>query len=261
MSEAAHLLLAEGVGVAYGGCPVVTEAAFGLDAGRLVALVGPNGAGKTTLLRALGGLTPSTGRITVAGTDLLQLPPRERARRIAFLPQGHVVHWPLTARDVVALGRYPHGLADPSRMGARDAAIVDAALARTDASAFAGRQVTTLSGGERARVMLARVLAVEAPILLADEPTAALDPRHQIGIMATLREEARRGALVIAVTHDLGLAARMADEVMVIDRGRIVARGAPRSVLTPQLMREVYGVDALVTEHAGEPVIVPWTAP
>lgn len=260
MSEAAHLLSAERVGVAYGGCPVVTDATFGLDAGKLIALVGPNGAGKTTLLRALGGLAPATGRILVAGADVARLPPRERARRIAFLPQGHVIHWPLTARDVVALGRYPHGLADPARMGARDAAIVDAALARTDASAFAGRQVSTLSGGERARVMLARVLAVEAPILLADEPTAALDPRHQIGIMAALREEARRGTLVIAVTHDLGLAARMADEVIVIDRGRLVARGEPRAVLTPTLMQDVYGVAAFVTEHAGEAVIVPWTA-
>ncbi len=261
MSAAAQLLVAEDVGVAYGGCPVVTGASFGLDAGRLVVLVGPNGAGKTTLLRALGGLAPSTGRITIAGTDLAALAPPERARRIAFLPQGHVVHWPLSARDVVALGRYPHGVNDPARMGARDAAIVDEAMARTDATAFAGRQVTTLSGGERARVMLARVFAVGAPILLADEPTAALDPRHQIGIMAALREEARRGALVIAVTHDLGLAARMADEVMVIDRGRIVARGAPRTVLTLTLLREVYGVEALTLEHEGEPVIVPWTAP
>ncbi len=261
MSGPAHLLVAEDVGIAYGGCPVVTGASFGLDAGRLVALVGPNGAGKTTLLRALGGLTPSTGRIVVTGTDLADLAAPERARRIAFLPQGHVVHWPLSARDVVALGRYPHGVNDPSRMGARDAAIVDEAMARTDATAFAGRQVTTLSGGERARVMLARVFAVGAPILLADEPTAALDPRHQIGIMAALRQEARRGALVIAVTHDLGLAARMADEVMVIDRGRIVARGAPRAVLTPGLLRDVYGVEALVMEHAGEPVIVPWSSP
>lgn len=261
MSGAAHLLAAEDVGVAYGGCPVVTGASFGLDAGRLVALVGPNGAGKTTLLRALGGLAPSTGRIAVAGKDLSALAPPERARRIAFLPQGHVVHWPLSARDVVALGRYPHGVNDPARMGARDAAIVDEAMARTDATAFAGRQVTTLSGGERARVMLARVFAVGAPILLADEPTAALDPRHQIGIMIALKEEARRGALVIAVTHDLGLAARMADEVMVIDRGRIVARGAPRAVLTPTLLRDVYGVETLALEHEGEPVIVPWTAP
>jgi iron complex transport system ATP-binding protein len=261
MSGAAHLLVAEDVGVAYGGCPVVTGASFGLDAGRLVALVGPNGAGKTTLLRALGGLAPSTGRITLAGTDIDALTPPERARRIAFLPQGHVVHWPLSARDVVALGRYPHGVNDPARMGPRDAALVDEAMARTDATAFAGRQVTTLSGGERARVMLARVFAVGAPILLADEPTAALDPRHQIGIMAALKEEAGRGALVIAVTHDLGLAARMADEVMVIDRGRIVARGAPRAVLTPTLLRDVYGVEALTLEHAGEPVIVPWTAP
>lgn len=252
-------LVGDGISVAYGDRPVVSKASFALAPGQLVALIGPNGAGKTSLLRALAGLAPATGTLTIDGEDAARMAPRDRARRIAYLPQGHTVHWPLAARDVVALGRYPHGFSDPSRMGARDRAIVEEAMARTDALAFADRDILTLSGGERARVMLARVFAVEAGILLADEPTAALDPRHQIGIMEALRAEARRGRLVIAVTHDIGLAARMADLVMVIDDGRIAALGPPAAVMTPALLRDVYGVEALAFDHQGQPVLVPWS--
>ncbi|MGU9979141.1 ABC transporter ATP-binding protein [Phreatobacter sp. HK31-P] len=252
-------LVADGLSVAYGDRIVVRDASFALAPGQIVALIGPNGAGKTSLLRALAGLAPATGRLTIDGVDAAGMAPRDRARRIAYLPQGHAVHWPLNARDVVALGRYPHGVNDPSRMGERDSAIVDEAMERTDAAAFAARNILTLSGGERARVMLARVFAVEAGVLLADEPTAALDPRHQIGIMEALRSESRRGRLVIAVTHDIGLAARMADLVMVIDAGRISALGPPAEVMTPALLRDVYGVEALSFDHQGQPVLVPWS--
>ena len=254
-------LAARDLSVAFGTRMVVREASFVLSPGHLVALIGPNGAGKTSLLRAIGGLAPFTGTLQLDGTDLTALPLPERARRIAYLPQGHTVHWPLAARDVVALGRYPHGVNDPLRMSGRDAAIVEEALRRTDALAFADRNVLALSGGERARVMLARVFAVEAGVLLADEPTAALDPRHQIGIMGALRSEARLGRLVVAVTHDIGLAARMADRVMVMDEGRIVAFGPPAEVMTPELLRRVYGIDALAFDHDGQPVLVPWSAP
>ncbi|MFN3567176.1 MAG: ABC transporter ATP-binding protein, partial [Burkholderiaceae bacterium] len=161
-------LVANSLSVAYGDKMVVRNVSFSLAPGRMVALIGPNGAGKTSLLRALAGLAPSTGTLTIDGRDAAQLAPRDRARRIAYLPQGHTVHWPLNARDVVALGRYPHGVSDPTRMGECDSAIVDEAMERTDATAFATRNILTLSGGERARVMLARVFAVEASVLLAD---------------------------------------------------------------------------------------------
>ncbi len=252
-------LVGHGLSVAYGDRTVVHDASFSLAPGQMVALIGPNGAGKTSLLRALAGLAPTTGSLTIDGEDATRMAPRDRARRIAYLPQGHTVHWPLAARDVVALGRYPHGVSDPARMGALDRAVVADAMARTDALAFADRNILTLSGGERARVMLARVFAVEAAVLLADEPTAALDPRHQIGIMEALRAEARRGRLVVAVTHDIGLAARMADLVMVIDEGRIAALGPPAAVMTPTLLRDVYGVEALSFDHQGQPVLVPWS--
>ncbi|MGL4974016.1 MAG: ABC transporter ATP-binding protein, partial [Bosea sp. (in: a-proteobacteria)] len=248
------LLDLSGVSVTLGLKPVVSDASFTSAAGQLVALVGPNGAGKTSLLRAVAGLVPSTGKVHLAGTDVSALSAIERAKNIAYLPQGHQLHWPLTARDVVALGRYPHGASDPTRLSATDAAIVADAMQRTDVARFADRNVQTLSGGERARVMMARVFAVGAQVLLADEPTAALDPRHQLDIMTALKAGAARGALVIAVTHDLGLAARMADQIIVIHEGRIAAIGAPAEVLTADLLREIYGISALHLVQDGEPV-------
>ena len=229
-----------------------------LKAGRFVVLIGPNGAGKTTLLRAMAGLVPASGTISIQNSPLETLSRQERARRIAYLPQGHQVHWPLAARDVVALGRFPHGVGDPARMSPEDTGIVDAAMARTGTTPFADRIVQSLSGGERARVMLARVLAVEAPILLADEPTASLDPHHQLAVMRDLKAEAARGTLVIAVTHDLGLAARLADEVILMAGGRLIRQGTPEAVFTPELLAETYGIRAVYREVDGERLIVPW---
>ena len=251
-------LAAEALGVTLGGRPVVADATFRLAPASLVALLGPNGAGKTSLLRALVGLVPHAGTVRHGGDDLAALGPRERARRIAYLPQGHEVHWPLPARAVVALGRLPHGAADPDRLAPVDAAAVEAAMRTTDTLGFADRPVTTLSGGERARVALARVFAVGAPMILADEPVAALDPGHQLAVMSALKAAAHAGALVVAVTHDLGLAARFADQVLVMREGRIVADGAPDAALAPDVLRDVFGIEAYRATHRGEPVLVPW---
>ena len=231
MSEAA-LLTAQGLGVTLAGRVVLKDVSLALSPGHLVALVGPNGAGKTTLLRALAGLIPSEGEIEIGGHALSALPLRERAKRFGYLPQGHVVHWPLPARDIVALGRYPHGATDPARLSPRDAEAVLRAMQAVDVMEFSERRVTELSGGERSRVALARVLAVEAPVILADEPTASLDPRHQIDVMKNLRATADSGVLVIVVTHDLGLAARFADHVLVLREGRLVSQGAPAEALS-----------------------------
>lgn len=248
----------EGVSVRLGGRAVVDDVTLTLQPGRLVALLGPNGAGKTTLLKAMAGLLPSQGSIRIGGDKLASLSRQLRARRIGYLPQGHQVHWPLSARDVVALGRFPHGLADPVRMGADHASMVHSVMARTDTIRFADQAVMTLSGGERARVMLARALAVEADILLADEPTASLDPRHQIIVMQDLKAESRRGALVIAVTHDIALASRLADEIVLLHEGRVVSHGPPAKVLTDEWLAGVYGVSALRQTIDGEEVITPW---
>jgi iron complex transport system ATP-binding protein len=248
------------VHVRLGGQEVLRGVSASLRGGSLTALLGPNGAGKTTLLRAIAGLVPSAGRILLAGADLAALSLQERARRIAYLPQGHVAHWPLPVRDVVALGRYASGARDPARLGAADRAIVDAAMQRTDCLGFAERNMQTLSGGERARAMLARVLAAEAPVILADEPTAALDPRHQLAVMGLLQAEARRGALVVAVTHDITLAARFADRVILLDGGVVAAEAPPDEALDDARMAAVYGVSVRRPIVDGQAMALPWSA-
>ncbi len=257
MSEAAYLG-AHGLSVNLAGRAVLKDISLSLSSGHLVALVGPNGAGKTTLLRALAGLVPSVGSIDVGGAPLASLSLRERARRFGYLPQGHLVHWPLPARDIVALGRYPHGATDPARLKSDDAEAVLRAMRAADVVEFAARRATELSGGERSRVALARVLAVEAPVILADEPTSSLDPRHQIEVMKTLRGATERGVLVIVVTHDLGLAARFADRVMVLSGGYLVAQGEPQRALSEEVIAEVFRISAYRAEHHNEAVIVPW---
>jgi len=257
MSEVA-LLTARGLGVTLSGRVVLKDVSLALSAGHLVALVGPNGAGKTTLLRSLAGLIPSDGIIEIGGQALSSLPLRERAKRFGYLPQGHVVHWPLPARDIVALGRYPHGATDPARLSPRDTEAVLRAMQAVDVMQFSERRVTELSGGERSRVALARVLAVEAPVILADEPTASLDPRHQIDVMKNLRTTADSGVLVVVVTHDLGLAARFADQVLVLCEGRLVSQGAPTEALSEQVMADVFRISAYRAEYQRETVIVPW---
>ena len=256
MSEA--FLTAQALSVSLGSRAVLHDISLSLTSGHLVALVGPNGAGKTTLLRALAGLVPATGAIELGGRALSSLSLRDRARHLAYLPQGHIVHWPLPARDIVALGRYPHGATDPARLSPRDIQAVTRAMQVADVVQFADRRANELSGGERSRVALARVLAVEAPVILADEPTSSLDPRHQLDVMNTLRAAADRGVLVILVTHDLGLAARFADRVLVLSAGRLVSQERPAKALSAQVMADVFRISAYRAEHEREIVIVPW---
>ena len=258
--SASPFLLADDVSVALGGRTVVRDASFTLPKRCFAALVGPNGAGKTTLLRALAGLVPARGTISIAGADVARLSLRERARRFAYLPQGQVVHWPLPAHDVVALGRFPHGATDPSRLSSADETAVARAMRATGTELFADRPVTELSGGERARVALARVLAVEAPVILADEPIASLDPRYALDVMQLLRAAADAGALVVVVTHDLGLAARFANRVLVLDAGRVAAFAPPEDALSERILRQVFRIRAFRASAEGAPVLVPWGA-
>lgn len=241
--------------VTLGGRAVVRDVSAALDGGALIGILGPNGAGKSTLVRAMLGLAAHTGTVTIDGARLASLPRAEVARRIAYLPQGQTLHWPLSVERLVALGRLPH-LAPFSRLADTDRAAIARAMERAEVTALAGRVATELSGGERARVLLARALAVEAPALVVDEPLASLDPAHQIEGMEVLRAEADGGALVLAVLHDLTLAVRFCDRVLVMADGAIVADGPPRDVLTPDLLAQVYGITAFFGDGAA-PMLVP----
>jgi iron complex transport system ATP-binding protein len=249
-------LNATNLGVTLRGRAIVRDAALTLRAGELLAVVGPNGAGKTTLVRALAGLVASSGEIALDGKPLADIPVRNLARARAYLPQGHVFHWPMTVAAIVALGRTPHRDAFTPATEA-DRIAVHAAIAATSLESLAHRPINTLSGGERARVAIARALATQAPILLADEPTAALDARHQLLVMNLLRDAARRGGAVLAVVHDLALAARFADRVAVMKDGRIVADDVPAKALTAERIAEVFGVAVGRLETPEGDVLVP----
>ncbi|MGB3847155.1 MAG: ABC transporter ATP-binding protein [Sphingopyxis sp.] len=248
------MLALEHVGVTLGRRAVVANVSAAFAPGTLTGIVGPNGAGKSTLARAMLALVPATGRVTLDGDDVAAMPRAALARRIAYLPQGQTLHWPLTVERLVGLGRLPH-LAPMSKIGAADADAIARAMVRADVAGLRNRIATELSGGERARVLFARALAVEAPALIADEPLASLDPGHQIDVMELMRAEADAGALVIAVLHDLTMAARYCDRLLLIDEGAIVADGAPADVLTPDLLRRVYGIDARVESGGDWPTV------
>jgi iron complex transport system ATP-binding protein len=216
---------------------------FSIGRGELIAVLGPNGAGKTTLLRLLAGLLrPPRGRVQLGGTDLSGLSPRERARRVAYLPQGSPPDIVATAFEVVLMGRYPHrayGLFE----SADDFAVCRRAMELTDTARLAERAVVSLSGGEAQRVHLAASLAQQPDILLLDEPTSALDLYHQLAVLELLVRETRRRAMgCVLVTHDVNLAGRHADRILLLHDGAPVALGPPDEVLTDHVLAPVYGI-------------------
>jgi len=232
------LLSLERLSVFRGTCPVVDDASLSIGPGEVVGLIGPNGAGKTTLMRAALGLLPFKGTSTLAA-----MKPAERARHAAWLPQSREIAWPVPVRTLVTLGRVPH-LAGGQRPRPEDEAAVSDALDAMDLASFGDRPATELSGGEQARVLIARTLAQETPLILADEPTAGLDPGHQIATLDRFGALAGSGKSVLVSLHDLGLAARQCTRLILMDRGRIVADGAPERVLSEDNLRDVFGIRA-----------------
>ncbi len=225
-----------------GDVTLVEAASFRLQAGELVALLGPNGAGKTSLLRGAVGLVPrAAGRACIDGEDSAVMTPRWRARHLAYLPQNRPLAWPNPVRDVVALGRFSHGAA-LGRLRGADRKAVERALASCDLEKLARRSTATLSGGELARVHCARAFAAEAPLLIADEPVAELDPYHQFRVMDLIKAFVGQGGGALVVLHDVVLARRYADRFIWMKGGRIVADGPPAATLNAARLEEIYGV-------------------
>ena len=250
-------LALERVSVELGGRRVVSEVSLSVGAGEWAALIGPNGAGKTTTLRAIAGLVPCAGAITLGGEAAGSMPRRERARRVAVVPQIPVTPPDMTVADYVLLGRTPHvaWFASESR---HDREAAGRALARLDLDAFATRPMGSLSGGERQRAVLARALAQAADVVLLDEPTSALDLARQqqvLSLVDRLRRE--EGIAVVAAMHDLSTVALYADRVHLLDGGRLVATGSPRDVLDETLLAEHFGAAVRVIDHDGALVVVP----
>ena len=251
---------ANGIAIAFDGRPILAGIDLALRPGELVGLIGANGAGKTTLLRILADLLPpAAGTVLYDGKPARTLGRRMLAQRLAFLAQGGGVQWQMRAEAVVALGRLPHRrpFADLTEA---DRTAISSAFAATDASAFRQRSLDTLSGGERMRVLLARALAVEAEMLLADEPLVGLDPRHQLEAMALFRRIAASGTGVVVVLHDLSLAGRFCDRLVLLDQGRILADGPAAAVLDDDNLARAFGIAVARGSRGGEQFVLPWQA-
>ena len=229
----------------------VRGVSLSISPGALLAVVGPNGAGKTTLMKLLSGsLPPQEGDVTLDDRPLSGLADRERALAIAVVPQSESSPFPVTVREMVGMGRYAH-LGPWERSGTRDRTVVDHAMARCAVAEFADRQLSELSGGEQQRARIARALAQEAPVLLLDEPTAGLDLRYRMELFHLLRQLRAAGLGVLVITHDLNLAARFADRLLLLDRGRALARGTPDEVLARASLEAVYQWPLRVVAHPG----------
>ena len=239
--------------VSLGSRVVISGVTLELRTGELTAIIGPNGAGKSTLLRALAGLLqPMQGQVLLDDVSLDKSNRQILARRVGYLPQQRIVHWPLTVERTVALGRMPHSASIEANMRAVEGAMTD-----MDVAQFRNRPVTELSGGELARVLLARVLAQDTAILLADEPAAGLDPAHQLALLDQFAKLAKTGRTVAVAMHDLSLAARYCQRIILLKDGQVLADGNPGAVLTVPLLKSAFNIDARIATIDGLPIVLP----
>ena len=245
------LLSVENLSVTLRGRPVLRDVSFQIQAGELVGLLGPNGAGKTSLMRAALGLISCAGR-----SSLAELSAADRARAVAWMPQSREIAWPIPVERLVALGRLPH-LPEGLRLPPGDQALVDKAIARMGLDPYRQRAASRLSGGEQARALIARALAQDTPLLMADEPAAGLDPAHQISTMEVFASLAAEGRSALVSLHDLGLAARHCTRLILLAEGGILADSAPAEVLTPDLMARAFGISVWHETTAQGPVFQP----
>jgi iron complex transport system ATP-binding protein len=250
-------LQAQSLSLSLRGRPVLKDVTTILPKGKVSVIIGPNGAGKSTLLSCLSGLrTPDQGRVLLNDEPIEKISANTRARRIGLLPQQADIHWDVTVRALVALGRLPYY--DRWGRGTENEAAIEAAMAQTDCLHLAGRTALRLSGGEQARVLLARVFAGQPDWILADEPLANLDPAHQIDALTNLAQAARAGAGVVAVLHDLTQAARLADHIVILKAGAVHAAGNAGDVLTRDILQSAFDVGVHIGKDSdGAPIIVP----
>lgn len=235
---------------------VLDDISLDIAAGEFVGLLGPNGAGKSTLLRTIMQELAYEGRIAIDGRPVNELTAAGRALQLAYLPQARNIAWPISVAEVVALGRLPRSRPFASPAATDKTAVADA-MARMDIARLANRPATELSGGETARVLIARLLAQETPIVIADEPAAGLDPSHQIALVETFADIARNGRTVIASLHELPLAARWCKRIILISDGRVVADGAPEEVITGDNLSQTYGIEAMLTSDGHGLIVAP----
>ena len=254
----APTLALEGIALSLGAREVLRDVGLEVASGEVVGLLGRNGAGKTSLLRIVaGGLAADRGVVRIAGRPQDSYARRDLARLVATVPQESYIPFPFSAGEVVLMGRTPHQPLIGFESGSDIALALDA-LARAGVAELADRRVTELSGGERQLVMFARALAQDPALLLLDEPTAFLDLRHRIDVLAVVADFARAGGAALVVSHDLALVARACDRVVVLSGGRVLAEGRPGEILTPALIREAFGIEAEVLRAPdGRPIVVP----
>ena len=237
--------------------PDLQDVSISVAPGQMTGIVGPNGAGKTTLLKILAGLIkPTSGKLALEEKLLHQMPLAERAIRIAYLEQHAFVHWPLSVRQLVELGRFPHRL-NPDNSPARDQRIVNNIIDQVGIQSLADRQFATLSGGERARAIIARALAVEAAYLLVDEPIASLDLNFQLEVMTLLARQAEHGTAVCVILHDLNLAAAYCENLYLLNKGKLISNGPPADVLTRDKIKSIFGIDVNVSSRNDRLEIIP----
>jgi iron complex transport system ATP-binding protein len=250
-------LSADAVSLALGGRPVLREISLAIQPARVSAILGANGAGKSSLLRVLAGLVPpESGQVSLCGMDMSTVSPKNRAQRIGYLAQEATPAWNITAHELVRLGRLPH-LPAFGALSQADISAVEAALLATDMTALADREIDAMSGGERARAKFARVLAGEPDWILADEPLANLDPPHQRDMLALLKASAKDGKGIVVVLHQINAALRVADDIILMRKGTILASGPVEEVLTPENLHACFGMRFKVISDGSISAIVP----
>ncbi len=250
-------LMVKNISLELEGHKILQDVSASVKAGETVGLIGPNGAGKSCLLKSILGLLDlDTGSISIDGENLKDLSLKNRAKKMAYAAQGAPVHWPLTAETVVGLGRVPH-LNPWQKLSKDDKIALEYAMQRTDCLDLKDRQVTTLSGGERARVLLARVLATGAKYILADEPVSSLDPSHQLQVMKILSGLSKNGNGVLVVLHDLSHALRYCDRIILLNEGKVIGQDTPDKILSDDNLKNIFGISAARWSENGHQFLSP----